>query len=181
MELNAWTSRLREVHGKAVEAYRKGNRILTTYFTPAEKEFLSSIGLKPINVFDAAEDFVIAGEPDWETFLLMCAVRRDYFLFEQHGKPGEMEKTVMELPGRQAQLGGIPWLPRIIEKARCFLEGGLCHDIMYCCGGDRHFLKTFNMHPADFLRVVWAAKGDDRKILKFVKSAGDHSHASEAA
>ena len=39
---------------------------------------------------------------------------------------------------------------------------------MYCCGGDRAFLKKVNIHPADFLRYVWAAHDDDQKIVGYV-------------
>lgn len=171
MELNAWTHRLRTLYDKAVSLNRGGNRDLNSYFTPEEKDFLSSIGLKPINVYDYAEDWVGSGEPDWDTFLLVAAARRDFFLYEQDGKANPAELDSDELPARKATLGGIEWLPRIIVKARCFLEGGLCHDIMFGCGGDRHFLKTHHLHPADFLRTVWSARDDDEKILRFVQSA----------
>ena len=56
------------------------------YFADDEKSFLASIGLRPINLYDYAEDFVSAAEPDWETFLLIAAARRDYFLFEQKAR-----------------------------------------------------------------------------------------------
>lgn len=171
MELNAWTREFRVVYDKAVALYQKGNRDLSRYFTEEEKAFLASIGLKPINVYDLAEDFSSSGEPDWETALLMVAARRDYFLYEQLGKANAKETAEKDLPARKAELGGIEWLPRIIAKARCFLEGGLCHDIMYCCGGDRRFLKDHNLHPSDFLRIVWASHGDDQKVLKFVEAA----------
>jgi hypothetical protein len=39
---------------------------------------------------------------------------------------------------------------------------------MYSCGGDRAFLKKVDIHPADFLREVWAARDDDRKIIEYV-------------
>ena len=171
MELNAWTKRLRAVYDKAVSLYRAGNRDDATYFTEDEKSFLSSMGLRPINVYDYAEDFVTSGEPDWETYLLIAAARRDYHLFEQQGVSSKAEIRPDELPPKRAALDRIPWLPRIIKKASCFLEGALCHDIMYCCGGDRHFLREHGLHPADFLRAVWAAKGDNQKILAFVKGS----------
>lgn len=171
MELNTWTHRLRTLYDKAVTLYRGGNSDLNSYFTPEDTDFLASIGLKPINLSDYAEDWVDSGEPDWDTFLLVAAARRDFFLYEQHGKANPAELDSDELPARKATLGGIEWLPRIIAKARCFLEGGLCHDIMYGCGGDRHFLKTHHLHPADFLRAVWSAHEDDEKILHFVQSA----------
>ena len=73
------------------------------------------------------------------------------------------------LPPKPESLSGIPWLPRIIKKAQCFLEGGLCHEIMYCCAGDRRFLKEHDLHPADFLRIVWASDGDQKKILSYFR------------
>ena len=169
MEINAWTHRLRSLYDKAVHFQSEGQTNLETYFTSNEIEFLSSIGLRPINLYDFAEDFIESNEPDWDTFLLIAAARRDFFLYEQNGKPNPAEIASSELPGREATLDGIKWLPRIIAKGRCFLEGGLCDDIMFSCGGDRHFLKTHHLHPADFLRAIWAAKGDDQKILAFVK------------
>lgn len=171
MELNEWTRKFRAAYDKAVRLYGEGRRGAETYFNDEEKNFLASIGVKPINVYDYAEDFDGSGEPDWDTALLMVAARRDYFLYEQHGKSAARETQESELPPRKAELGGIAWLPRIIVKAACFLQGGLCTEIMYCCGGDRDFLKSHNIHPADFLRVVWASHGDDQKILKFVKSS----------
>jgi len=171
MDHTTWTKRLRALYDKAFALYQKANHDLESYFTEEETASLASIGLKPINVYDFVEDFVGGGEPDWDTFLLIAAARRDYFLYAQKGKGSVREVQSEELPARKAELGGIPWLPRIIVKARCFLEGGLCHDIMYCCGGDRHFLATHNIHPADFLREVWASHGDDQKVLKFVQGA----------
>jgi hypothetical protein len=173
MELNAWTSRLRGLYDKAVAFLRNGEPDLRKYFSEEEKTFLASIGLKPINVYDFAEDFADGGEPDWDTFLLIAAARRDFFLVEQNGQLNPDELDPSELPSRKDSLGGIEWLPRIIKKAQCFLEGGLCHDIMYCCGGDRNFLRKHHMHPADFLRAVWASKGDDQRVLAYVQKSRD--------
>lgn len=170
MEL--WTKQLRGLHNKAVAFQRQGNTDLKSYFTSDEAAFLASIGLKPINVYDFAEDFADGGEPDWDTFLLVAAARRDFFLYEQHGIPSPQELASSELPARKAALGGIEWLPRIITKAACFLKGDLCHDIMYYCGGDRNFLRKHGIHPADFLRAVRASKGDDQRVLAFVKEGG---------
>ena len=86
MELNAWTKQLRAIYDKAVSLYREGNRDDASYFTEDETSFLASVGLRPINVYDYAEDFVTSGEPDWETYLLIAAARRDHFLFEQTGR-----------------------------------------------------------------------------------------------
>ena len=165
-----WTQQLRPIYDKAVDLYRQGNRDLESYFTPEETSFLTSVGLRPINLYDYAEDLVNYGEPDWNTVLLIMAARRDYFLYHQHGVTANTVTDAAELPPKPEELDGIPWLPRIIAKATCFLKGGLCHEIMYGCGGDRRFLKEHDIHPADFLWMVWATEGDHGKILTFVRN-----------
>lgn len=167
----SWTTRLRPIHDQAVAQYRAGRRGADTFFDAGQTEFLASIGLRPIHVYDYAEDFVSGGDPDGDTFLLVASARRDYFLHELHGEPAAREIPESELPLREEELDGIPWLPRIIAKARCFLEGSLARDVMYDCGGDRRFLRQFDRHPADFLRATWAARGDDRRILAFLRGA----------
>lgn len=169
MNSYTWTQQLRELYDKSVDFYRSGNRDLGSYFEVEEITFLSSIGLRPINLYDYAEDMANYGEPDWNTVLLIAAARRDYFLYYQHGVTMTRVTESEGLPPKTDELEGIPWLPRIIAKAHCFLEGGLCHEIMYCCGGDRRFLKEYDIHPADFLRAVWASGADGKKVLAFVK------------
>jgi len=171
MELNAWTAKLRSLYDKALDLYRQGHRDAESYFTPEETSALAAIGLRPINLFDYAEDFINSNEPDWDTVLLIVAARRDYFLYKQERQWSAAIIDSSELPAKDASLGGIPWLQRIVRKAKCFLDGGLCLDIMYCCGGDRRFLKQHGIHPADFLRAVWATDGDEAKMLDFVKKA----------
>lgn len=171
MELNQWTKQLHDLYDTSVAKYQAGQRGEESYFDLVDTAFLASIGLKPINLYDYVEDFVKYGEPDWDTFLLIASARRDYFLYEQHGQLSTKEIDAGELPPKTASLGGIEWLPRIVAKAQCFLGGGLCHDIMYGCGGDRNFLKEHRLHPADFLRMVWAARGDEQKVLHFVRGA----------
>lgn len=164
-----WTRKLRELYDKSVDLYRGGNRNLGTDFAEEEVAWLASVGLRPINLYDWAEDMVSAGEPDWNTVLLIAAARRDYFLVHQKGVTCDTVTEASALPAKTEELGGIPWLPRIIAKATCFLGGGLCHEIMYCCGGDRRFLKEHDIHPADFLRAVWASEGDRMQVLAYVR------------
>ena len=45
-------------------------------------------------------------------------------------------------------------------------------DLMYGCAGDRGFLRERGLHAADFLRVVWAAEGDEGKVLAYVREGG---------
>ena len=66
-------------------------------------------------------------------------------------------------------MDGIAWLPRLIVKARAKLRGEMPPELMYGCGGDRPFLRGVNIHLADFLRVVWAAGEDDRRVVEHVK------------
>jgi hypothetical protein len=166
-----WTERLRAIYDKTIDLYRGGNPDLSSYFTQEETTWLASIGLRPINLYDWAEDVTGAGEPDWNTALLVAAARRDYFLVHQKGATATTVTEAAELPAKTEELDGIPWLPRIIAKATCFLKGGLCHDIMYGCGGDRRFLKEHDIHPADFLRAVWASGGDQAKVLAYVRDS----------
>lgn len=170
--MDVWTTPLHTIYNKAVDLYRKGNRQPETYFNKEELAFLASIGSRPMSLYDFAEDVVSDETPDWETALLIIAARRDYFVVHQKGAWTDRVLKSEDLPARDAELGGIPWLPRILEKAKCYLEGGLCEGIMYCCGGDRSFFRRHGLHPADFLRAVWAAHGDDQKMLKYVQSGG---------
>ena len=107
---------------------------------------------------------------DAETALLITAVRRDYFLVEQNSTWSTKTLNVDDLPAKDAQLGGVAWLPRVIQKAKGRLRGELPDNLMYCCGGDRKFFRAHDVHPADFLRYVWAAKGNEEKILSYVKN-----------
>jgi hypothetical protein len=39
---------------------------------------------------------------------------------------------------------------------------------MYCCGGDREFFKSSNIHPAEFLSIVFFFGDDDSEIIEWV-------------
>ena len=149
--------------------YRAGDRDFRNYYSKEDQAFLASIGYKPRELFDFVEDNVDGGEPGPTTTLLIASVRRDYFLHVQKGRPSEKEMQPHELPDRQAELDGIQWLPRILQKARNKLRGENSPDIMYGCGGDRAFLTRHDIHPADFLRVVWAAGDDETRVVDFVR------------
>ncbi len=166
-----WTAGLKAIYDKSVALYLSGDHDFNSHFSPEETEALAELGLRPINVFDYAEDFAKYQEPSWETFLLVAAARRDYFLHEQQGATNPEEISADELPPKTEKLEGIEWLPRIIRKAQCFLEGGLCHDIMYGCGGDRRFLKEHGIHAADLLRIVWASRGDEQRVLRYLRES----------
>lgn len=164
-----WTKVFRSLYEKAMKEYQAGNRDALHYFNGEELDFLTGIGGRPIELYDFAED---SSELDWDTALLITAARRDYFLYVQKCVLPSKRLDESDFPAKDAELQGIPWLPRIILKARARLRGEMPEDLMYCCGGDRKFLKQHNIHPADFLRYVWYAGNDDEKITDFVKQSG---------
>lgn len=168
-----WADRFKEIYDQAKTTYAAGKRRPAEMADAAGKSFLESIGCSLQELFDLVEDDVRDQAPGFNNALLITAARRDYFLYVQKGKPSGRRMSSADLPVKVAKLGGIEWLPRIIVKARAKLRGELPNDTMYGCGGDRPFLKSVNIHLADFLREVWAAGDDDDKILKFVQTQRD--------
>ena len=167
-----WNDTFLELFDRCVTAYRSGNQDYSTYYTPADLEFLRSIGCQTRELFDYVEDFCDEGAPSVSTALLVAAVRRDYFLTVQHGVAGGGPLVTRDdLPTFGDELCGMAYLPRIQAKARAKLRGELDPDLMFSCGGDRKFLRTHGqIHPADFLRWVWATGDDDQQLAKWVAS-----------
>lgn len=166
-----WDARFLDIFDRCLEKHRAGQDFPEGYYTPEELAFLSSIGYKPRELYDFVEDLADEGQPSLGTALLIAAVRRDYFLVVQEGQPSEKEYTAQDLPTFGDEAEGLRYLPRIIAKAQHKLRGELDPDVMFGCGGDRNFLqKNGDIHPADFLRHVWAAEGEVAKVAAFVKS-----------
>lgn len=165
-----WDQTFLELFDRCVTRYRAGDQDFTGYYSADDLAFLASIGYKPREFFDFVEDFAEAGTPSASSAVLIAAVRRDYFIHVQKGTWSSREMQADELPARDAELDGIPWLPRILQKARNKLRGENCPDIMFGCGGDRRFLSQHDLHPADFLRVVWSAGDRDERVLHFVRN-----------
>jgi hypothetical protein len=159
---------LKNIWENAVTQYKEGKREPDSYFDDATLAELAAMGLNTMDIYDYAEDFVTGGEPDFETFLMICEARRDYFLTVQAGKASQQTLDSSSLPAKDAEAKGIVWLPRIMPKAIAKLRGELPADTMYCCGGDRKFLKTNNIHPAEFLRAAWAYENDTDKLIDWV-------------
>ncbi|MGE9266659.1 MAG: DUF5069 domain-containing protein [Verrucomicrobiales bacterium] len=165
-----WNDQFLALYRRCVEEYKNGNADFNSYYSAEDLTFLASIGYKPRELFDFVEDLIDWGEPSESTALLIAAVRRDYFLVVQNGQASSTEITSRDIPGKPEQLAGLSYLPRIIAKARAKLAGELHPDLMYSCGGDRGFLASHGIHPADFLRHVWACEDDEQKIADYVKS-----------
>jgi len=174
-------SRLEAIWSDAVAQYRAGNRDPDRYFDDATLADLGSIGLGVMDVYDYAEDFVGGGEPDFATFVMICATRRDYFLNEQGGEWSDNRISVDALPPKDSAYRGIAWLPRIIPKALAKLRGEMPPDLMYGCGGDRKFFKANDIHPAECLRVAWAHQDDEAKIVDWVEARRERAGAAETS
>ncbi len=164
-----YQDRFKELYDKSVQRFRAGETDASKWFDEDEQAFIAANGWRLQDFFDYAEDNVGPGEPSYEIAQSIEQVRRDYFLHMQNGVPSANKLSPDELPPKPAALDGIEWLPRIIAKAKGKITGELCDDIMYSCGGDRKFLKTHDIHPAEFLRVVWANMENDQGIIDFVK------------
>lgn len=173
-----WAKTFGDHFADALDAYRAGKRDAEKMFGTSEREFLKTIGATPQEIFDFVEDTFLGGEPGAETALLVTAVRREYFLTVQKGKHSTNVIDMDALPSKSAELAGIEWLPRIIEKARAKLRGEMPPELMYGCGGDRAFLREHGIHPADFLREVWAAGNDVARVIDYVKRAAAEKPAN---
>lgn len=165
-----WNDQFLQLFEHACQRYAAGQRDWDLIFTPTEEQFLHSIGYQRREMFDFIEDYQQEGEPSAGTALLIAAVRRDYFFHVQRGQRSQHRLLPSDLPTFGDALGGVVYLPRILAKARAKLRGELDPDIMFGCGGDRHFLREHgNLPPADFLRSVWLAGDDDTAVLAIVR------------
>jgi hypothetical protein len=160
----------RDVYQRALASYRDGCRDAASLLSKADLEFAASIGSRAQDFFDYAEDAANYGEPDFETALLVQSIRRDYFLQVQKGRASSVVLDVDKMPAKTDAVRGIEWLPRIIPKTKAKLRGELPSSLMYGCGGDRRFFKQHDIHPAEFMRVVWAHESNDDAIIAWVET-----------
>lgn len=163
-----YPKRLKAIWTAAVAKYKTGHKTPEGFLDDDTIAELATLGLNLMDVFDYAEDYINGGDPDFETFLMVHEVRRDYFFTKQAAVQSTERLDPASLPAKTDETRGIVWLPRIIPKAIAKLRGELPPETMYGCGGDRRFFKTNNIHPAEFLRVVWAYEDDHCKIIDWV-------------
>ena len=164
-----FATQFRKIYDHAVGLYAKGQRGADTFFDAEQKAFLAANGITPQHVYDYAEDHNnYAGEPGFEHALTIESVRRDYVLNAQQGRSSTTVLDEASLPAKTDAVRGIEWLPRIIPKAKAKLRGELPASLMYCCGGDRRFLKTHDILPAEFLSLVWRHEQNDQAIIDWV-------------
>ena len=163
-----FATKLRTLWEKAGRLYAQGQRGADSYFTADEAAFLAANGITPQHLYDYAEDFTGGGEPTWETALAIELVRRDYFLNAQGGRALARVLEEAKMPAKTDAIRGIEWLPRIIPKTKAKLHGELPLTLMYCCGGDRRFFRAHDIHPAEFLSLVWRNEHNDAAIVDWV-------------
>lgn len=168
-----WNDTFLALFDRCIAAYQSGDRDFQNYYSPADLAFLDSIGYQTREFFDFVEDFCEEGVPSISTALLVASARRDYFLTVQKGQKSDKTLTRDDIPTFGDELDGMAYLPRLLAKGRAKLRGELDPDLMFGCGGDRRFLLNHgDIHPADFLRHVWACGDDDQKLAVWVKQQG---------
>jgi hypothetical protein len=156
------------LYDKAVKLYAAGQSDQAKYFTADEQVFLAANGISVQAMYDYAEDHNGYGEPGYDRALAIEMVRRDYFLNVQHGKPSTVVLDVAKMPAKTDAVKGIEWLPRLIPKTKAKLRGELPSSLMYSCGGDRNFFRTHDIHPAEFLSLVWRNGDNDSATIEWV-------------
>ena len=162
-------SRFHALYNQAVTRYAAGHRGADTMFTPDEVAFLRENGITAQHMYDYAEDHNnYSGEPGYDVAFAIEMVRRDYFLNVQNGRASATVLNEPSLPAKTDSVRGIEWLPRIIPKTRAKLRGELPASLMYCCGGDRKFFKQHDIHPAEFLSLVWRNENNPDAITDWV-------------
>lgn len=168
-----WNDIFYDLFRETVGRYHEDHRSVDGFFTDQEIIFLSSIGCRTREFYDLVESYARGGIPSPTTALLIAAARRDFFLTIQHGHFYQGKPVISyDLPGFGEEISGLPYLPRMIAKARAKLTGSMGEDIMYGCENDCRFLQDHgNIHPADFLRMVWAAGESNPKIYEYVRQS----------
>ncbi|HOB09214.1 MAG: DUF5069 domain-containing protein [Limnochordia bacterium] len=65
-------------------------------------------------------------------------------------------------------LGGMPWLARMIDKARAKADGTI-GDYIYPCPRDQELLKKLGLTADEFMEIVLNSR-DDQEIVEKVKA-----------
>lgn len=144
---------LAAIHQEASRLYDSGGRSPHGILSPESAAWIFRQGLSLQFVFDCVDDLARYGEPSVEDFIAMALQRA---AFHAKTPPGAVAPAILNEPGlppKAEAFDGIPWLPRIVRKARAFLEGNLCDEIMYGCAGDRAFLKKHGLSLSGFLAL----------------------------
>lgn len=163
-----FADKFRALYDKAVKTYAAGQSDQAIYFTADEQAYLAANGISVQTMYDYAEDHQGYGEPGYDRALAIETVRRDYFINVQQGKPSTVVLDVAKMPAKTDAVKGIEWLPRLIPKTKAKLRGELPTSLMYSCGGDRNFFRTHDIHPAEFLSLIWRNGNNDAATIDWV-------------
>ena len=163
-----FADKFRALYDQAVKLYAAGQTGAGTYFTADETAFLAANGISVQAMYDYAEDHNNGGEPGYDRSLAIETVRRDYFVNVQAGKASNQVLDESKMPAKTDAIQSIEWLPRIIPKTKAKLRGELPSSLMYGCGGDRRFFREHDIHPAEFLSLVWRHENNDAAIVDWV-------------
>ncbi|MFN3432221.1 MAG: DUF5069 domain-containing protein [Candidatus Sericytochromatia bacterium] len=68
-----------------------------------------------------------------------------------------------------ADLAGIPWLPRLVDKVRALNAGTIGEYTPFPCGGDQRFLGVMGL-DADAMKSQIASGASDDEIVAWVKA-----------
>ncbi len=128
---NDWRKEFRELFFAGADRQQHGAQSPATMFETDEVEFLDSIGCSAQELFDFADDYVHCGDVNYDDIEAIQSVRLDFFKDHLKGQPASRPMSVDDFPAKAAEVDGIPWLPRLITKARAKLRGELPADLMY--------------------------------------------------
>ena len=179
-----WNDRFMMLFREATERYLMNTRTpVERFFLPEECDFLASIGQQPAELHAFIQDYAMQGEPSPSSALLIAATRRAFFLTAQRGISGNAAPVkAASLPPETEEFQEIPYLPRIIRKAEAKLFGTLDPAVMYPDAKDRNFLReNGNIHPNDFLQLVWNTRSDRQKIITAVLHAIQQQESGSSA
>jgi hypothetical protein len=126
-----WRKNFRELFFAGVDRQQHGGQSPATMFEPDEVEFLESIGCSAQELFDFVDDYVYCGDVKYDDAEAIQSVRLDFFKGHLKGQPASQPMSMDDFPAKAAEVDGIPWLPRLITKARAKLRGDLPADLMY--------------------------------------------------
>ncbi len=169
MANDSWKDQFRALYDRGMLAWNEGRRTPQTMFSAQDSTFLGGIGCSSQELFDFVDDLQRYGEPDYATVLAIQTVCRDHFLGTMKGRRSGRTALMSDLPAKTEAVDGIPWLPRLIMKARLKLRCEMPSDLMFGCGGDRAFFHQVTLSPAEFLELVLESGSDDRRIIESVK------------
>ncbi len=166
---SVWEPTFRQLWDQALQRYRTGRRSPSSLVTPDDRAFLASIGCSAQDLFDFIEDLDRYGEPSLDTALAVQRIRFNYLTQVPASRPGVPAANANPLPAKSDAVEGIPWLPRLIAKARLKLRGELPDQFMYGCGGDRPFLQRAGLTLDGFLQLTWDSGSNDQPMIDAVR------------